>query len=125
MSRRTLALLLLTSALTACSTQGFRDPRTVSREINPETGELYEQHALQVTPGTDVSAETGIGAAAGGLGGVFVQIMAGRLEDFYRTTNSGDVAPAYAIMFGVCAFAYLVAWLFMKVLVPKYKPIVE
>ena len=64
MSRRTLALLLLTSALTACSTQGFRDPRTVSREINPETGELYEQHALQVTPGNEISAETGIGAGA-------------------------------------------------------------
>ena len=63
MSRRTLALLLLTGALAACSTQGFRDPRTVSREINPETGELYEQHALQVTPGNEVSAETGIGAA--------------------------------------------------------------
>ena len=40
MSRRTLALLLLTGALAACSTQGFRDPRTVSREINPETGEV-------------------------------------------------------------------------------------
>ncbi len=76
-------------------------------------------------PKKAVGSVTGIGAAAGGLGGVFVQIMAGRLEDFYRTTNSGDVAPAYAIMFGVCAFAYLVAWLFMKVLVPKYKPIVE
>ena len=64
MPRRTLALLLLTLALAACSTQGFRDPRTVSREINPETGELYEQHALQVTPGNEISAETGIGAGA-------------------------------------------------------------
>lgn len=75
-------------------------------------------------PKKAVGSVTGIGAAAGGLGGVFVQIMAGRLEDFYRATNNGDVSPAYAIMFGVCAFAYLVAWLFMKVLVPKYKPIV-
>ena len=64
MSRRTLALLLLTGALAACSTQGFRDPRTVSHEVNPATGELYEQHALQVTPGNEVSAETGIGAGA-------------------------------------------------------------
>ncbi|MBP7359227.1 MAG: MFS transporter [Prevotella sp.] len=75
-------------------------------------------------PKKAVGSVTGIGAAAGGLGGVFVQITAGRLEDFYRATNNGDVSPAYAIMFGVCAFAYLVAWLFMKVLVPKYKPIV-
>lgn len=75
-------------------------------------------------PKKAVGSVTGIGAAAGGLGGVLVQIAAGRLEDFYRTTNNGDVSTAYAIMFGVCAFAYLVAWLFMKVLVPKYKPIV-
>ena len=64
MSRPSLALLLLTGALTACSTQGFRDPRTVAREINPATGELYEQHALQVTPGNEISAETGVVAGA-------------------------------------------------------------
>lgn len=75
-------------------------------------------------PKKAVGSVTGIGAAAGGLGGVLVQIMAGRLEDFYRATNNGDVSTAYAIMFGVCAFAYLIAWAFMKILVPKYKPIV-
>ena len=75
-------------------------------------------------PKKAVGSVTGIGAAAGGLGGVLVQIMAGRLEDFYRTTNNGDVSTAYAIMFGVCAFAYLIAWVIMKVLVPKHKPIV-
>jgi len=74
-------------------------------------------------PKKAVGSVTGIGAAAGGLGGVLVQIMAGRLEDFYRATNNGDVSTAYAIMFGVCAFAYLIAWIIMKVLVPKYKPI--
>ena len=74
-------------------------------------------------PKKAVGSVTGIGAAAGGLGGVLVQLMAGRLEDFYKATNNGDASTAYAIMFGVCAFAYLIAWLFMKVLVPKYKPI--
>ena len=76
-------------------------------------------------PKKAVGSVTGIGAAAGGLGGVFVQIMAGRLEDYYRVANNGDVSTAYAIMFGVCAFAYLIAWLMMKVLVPKYRPIAE
>ena len=73
-------------------------------------------------PKKAVGSVTGIGAAAGGLGGVFVQIMAGRMEDFYRA--AGNVSTAYAIMFSVCAFAYLIAWAFMKILVPKYKPIV-
>jgi len=72
-------------------------------------------------PKSAVGAVTGIGAAAGGLGGVLVQVMAGRLEDHYRALNS--VPTAYAIMFGVCAFAYLIAWAIMKVLVPKYKPV--
>ena len=63
MSRRTLALLLLTGTLAACSTQGFRDPKAIAGEVNPVTGEVYEQYALQVTPGNEVSAETGIGAA--------------------------------------------------------------
>ena len=76
-------------------------------------------------PKKAVGSVTGIGAAAGGLGGVLVQMMAGRLEDYYRLTNNGDVSTAYAIMFGVCAFAYLIAWVIMKVLVPKYKPIAE
>ena len=72
-------------------------------------------------PKSAVGAVTGIGAAAGGLGGVLVQVMAGRLEDHFRALN--NVPTAYAIMFGVCAFAYLIAWVIMKILVPKYKPV--
>jgi len=72
-------------------------------------------------PKSAVGAVTGIGAAAGGLGGVLVQIMAGRLEDHFRALN--NVPTAYAIMFGVCAFAYLIAWVIMKILVPEYKPV--
>jgi ACS family hexuronate transporter-like MFS transporter len=29
----------------------------------------------------------------------------------------------YAIVFGYCAVAYIVGWLCMKTLVPKYKPV--
>jgi len=72
-------------------------------------------------PKSAVGAVTGIGAAAGGLGGVLVQVMAGRLEDHFRALN--NVPTAYAIMFGVCAFAYLIAWVIMKILVPEYKPV--
>ncbi len=32
---------------------------------------------------------------------------------------------AYTIMFAICALAYMVAWLIMKSLVPKYKPITD
>lgn len=74
-------------------------------------------------PKKTVGTVTGIGAAFGGLGGVLIQLLAGRLEDFYRPT--GSVATAYAIMFAVCAFSYLIAWTIMKVLVPRHKPITD
>jgi len=117
-------------------------------------------------PKKAVGTVTGIGAAAGGLGGVLVQQIAGRLEDHYRNIGvamskaqglimetdkiplnkikidnlkdvvtsqdnlekahqliSSNVSTAYGIMFTICAFAYLIAWVIMKSLVPKHKPI--
>ncbi|MDP4277325.1 MAG: MFS transporter, partial [Bacteroidota bacterium] len=68
-------------------------------------------------PKKAVGTVTGIGAAAGGLGGVLVQLLAGYLDGTFSTNK------AYTIMFSVCAFAYLIAWALMKVLVPKYNPI--
>jgi ACS family hexuronate transporter-like MFS transporter len=119
-------------------------------------------------PKKSVGTVTGIGAAAGGLGGVLIQQLAGRLEDHYRTIGVGlakaqgliqetaaipfskikidnlkdviidpnmlshakeliasNVSHAYGIMFTVCAFAYLIAWLIMKSLVPKHTPITD
>jgi ACS family hexuronate transporter-like MFS transporter len=35
----------------------------------------------------------------------------------------GEMKTAYAIMFAVCAVAYLVAWIVMKLLVPRYEQI--
>lgn len=37
----------------------------------------------------------------------------------------GQMTTAYTIMFAVCALAYLLAWMLMKSLVPKYKPITD
>ncbi len=119
-------------------------------------------------PKKAVGTVTGIGAAAGGLGGVLIQQIAGRLEDHYRgigvglakaqgfiqeTTKiplekikidnlkdvitdpsyteqarlliSSNVSVAYGIMFTVCALSYLTAWLLMKALVPRHKPITD
>ena len=72
-------------------------------------------------PKKTVGSVTGIGAMAGGLGGVLIQQLVGRLTDFY------SAAPqiAYGIMFTVCSFAYLLAWGFMKILVPRHSPITD
>jgi ACS family hexuronate transporter-like MFS transporter len=70
-------------------------------------------------PKKAVGSVTGIGGMAGGLGGVLVQLLAGRLTDHYIQNPQ----IAYSIMFAVCALAYISAWLIMKALVPKYKVI--
>lgn len=36
---------------------------------------------------------------------------------------TAEMSTAYAIMFGICALAYIVAWVVMKILVPHFRPI--
>jgi nitrate/nitrite transporter NarK len=72
-------------------------------------------------PKKAVGSVTGIGAMAGGLGGVVVQQFAGGLTDAYKSTPQ----TAYLIMFVMCALSYLIAWAIMKVLVPRHKPITD
>lgn len=62
MPGRIVPLLLFVASLSACSTQGFRDPRAVVSDVDPETGALREQHALQLSSSQEVSAESGLGA---------------------------------------------------------------
>ncbi len=72
-------------------------------------------------PKKAVGSVTGIGAMAGGLGGVLVQILAGRLTDAFKANPQ----HAYLIMFIFCGLAYLTAWSIMKFLVPRYKAITD
>ena len=70
-------------------------------------------------PKKAVGTVTGIGTFAGGIGGVLLQLLAGFLVGTFVTK------VAYSIMFTICAFAYLIAWVIIKLLVPKYKPITD
>ena len=81
-------------------------------------------------PKKAIATITGIGAMAGGIGSMFVQRIAGNL--FTYAENAGEAfrflwftgKPAgYFVMFCFCGIAYLLAWVLMKSLVPKYKPI--
>jgi len=72
-------------------------------------------------PKKAVASVTGIGAMAGGIGGVVVQKVAGYFTDLYKSTPQ----TAYLIMFGICASSYLIAWAIMKALVPRHKPITD
>ena len=72
-------------------------------------------------PKKAVASVTGIGGMAGGIGGVVVSKVAGGLFDHYKAL--GHIETGYTIMFSFCAVAYVLAWIIMKALVPKFKPI--
>ncbi|MDR1517288.1 MAG: MFS transporter [Dysgonamonadaceae bacterium] len=76
-----------------------------------------------------IATITGIGGMAGGIGSMILQKSAGKLFVYAGETNltlfGFEGKPAgYFIIFCICAVAYLIGWVVMKILVPKYKPIV-
>lgn len=73
-------------------------------------------------PKNSVASVIGIGGMAGGLGSILIAKLAGKLFKHYEAL--GDIQTGYYIMFMVCGFSYLVAWVVMfKILIPKMKPI--
>lgn len=69
-------------------------------------------------PQKAIGSVVGIGGMAGGLGGVLITKVGGYLFDHYKAL--GHIEIGYSIMFAFCAVAYLLAWLIMKSLVPRY-----
>lgn len=48
-----------------------------------------------------------------------------KLVQLQKPFVHSEMAISYTIMFAICAVAYLIAWMVMKSLVPKYKPITD
>ena len=81
-------------------------------------------------PKSTIASVTGIGAMAGGLGSMIIQKVAGNLFTYAEGQGAAfhfmgfEGKPAgYFIMFCFCGLAYLIGWIIMKSLVPKYKPV--
>jgi ACS family hexuronate transporter-like MFS transporter len=70
-------------------------------------------------PKKAVASVIGIGGMAGGLGGMLISTLAGKLFDHYKAL--GHLETGYYIMFLICGFGYLIAWAIMHLLVPRYK----
>ena len=82
-------------------------------------------------PKSTIATITGIGAMAGGLGSMLINKISGSLFTYAEGQGSGFTflgfegkPAAYMIVFCFCAVAYLIGWIIMKTLVPKYKPVV-
>ena len=77
-----------------------------------------------------VGTITGIGGMAGGIGAFLINKGSGALFDYTEKINMqfmgfSGIDAGYFIIFCICAFAYLIGWLIMKALVPKYELIKE
>ncbi|MBN8863825.1 MAG: MFS transporter [Sphingobacteriales bacterium] len=81
-------------------------------------------------PKSAIATITGIGGMAGGVGSYIINKSSGVLFDHAKNTNMKvfgfeGIESGYFIIFTVCSIAYLIGWVIMKSLVPKYKPITD
>ena len=81
-------------------------------------------------PKSAVATITGIGAMAGGIGSFLINKGSGMLFDHaseageaFQFFGFSGIKAGYMIVFCICAVAYLIGWIVMKSLVPKYKPV--
>ncbi|MDF2431707.1 MAG: transporter, family, hexuronate transporter [Mucilaginibacter sp.] len=73
-------------------------------------------------PKKAVGSVTGIGGMFGSIGSVLLSLMVQKsLFVHYRAIH--QIETAYYIMFFICGGAYILAWLLMHFIVPKFKPI--
>ncbi len=82
-------------------------------------------------PKSAIATITGIGTMFGGLcsfainkGSGMLFTYADELGDAFTFFGQSGKPAGYMIVFCYCAVAYLIGWTIMKILVPKYKPIV-
>ena len=93
-----------------------------SANIFTTVGDMFPKKAIATI--------TGIGGMAGGLGSVVINKGSGVLFDYSKNTAMSfmgfhGIEAGYFIVFSLCAVCYLVGWIVMKSLVPKYAPITD
>ena len=77
--------------------------------------------ASDMFPKRAVSSVVGIGGMAGSVGGILFPLIVGWILDTYKA--SGDIVEGYNLIFLICGFAYVVAWLLMHLLTPKMREV--
>jgi ACS family hexuronate transporter-like MFS transporter len=92
-----------------------------SANIFSTVGDMFPKHAIATI--------TGIGGMAGGLGSFLIQKGTGRLFDYTGANMvhfGGFVGESagYFMAFIGCSVAYLIGWSIMKILAPRYQPII-
>jgi ACS family hexuronate transporter-like MFS transporter len=70
-------------------------------------------------PKRAVASVVGIGGMAGSAGGFIFPILTGKMLDHFQAQQS--ITTGYAILFGICAFMYLLAFGISHLFAPKYE----
>jgi MFS transporter, ACS family, hexuronate transporter len=76
-----------------------------------------------IFPKKSTASVIGIGGMFGSVGGIFLSLFVQK-NMFVHYRAIGEIETAYYIMFGVCAAAYLSAWLIMHFLIGKQNHLV-
>lgn len=77
--------------------------------------------ASDMFPRRAVASVVGLAGMAGSVGGMLFPLFSGKLLDVF--TARGDVTGGYAVLFAMCAFAYLVAFAVNHLLAPRFEPV--
>jgi ACS family hexuronate transporter-like MFS transporter len=72
-------------------------------------------------PKKDIATITGLGGMTGSAGGFIFPVLTGWLLDHFK--EAGNITEGYAILFAICAFAYLLAFAVHHVLAPRFEPL--
>jgi MFS family permease len=72
-------------------------------------------------PKRAVASVTGLGGLAGAFCGIYFPIYCGKILD--KFTAAGNVTGGYAILFSICAFAYLITFGLHHLLAPRFEQI--
>ncbi len=70
-------------------------------------------------PKRAVASVTGIGGMAGAIGGILISRVAGLLLAHF--TALGKIEVGYGYLFMICGSAYVLAWVLMHLLAPKFR----
>ena len=72
-------------------------------------------------PKKDVGTIVGLGGLAGSTGGMLFPWLSGKVLDQFHA--AGDATGGYAILFGICAFMYLISFGLHHMLAPRFDPL--
>jgi ACS family hexuronate transporter-like MFS transporter len=75
--------------------------------------------ASDMFPIEAVSSVVGIGGMAGAVGGILFPLLVGSLLDSYKT--AGNLIGGYNLIFTICGFTYITAWLIIHLLTRKHE----